>query len=205
MGEKKLTQYREDNKYLEQFRAKLRGEDAKGDIRKYLSLIWYYGSGLSTEGKQERSCAEAGYQKDHARIHNAKILGLDRFADSVKRYRNSLAALAPRLLKLLDKWLQVYEDKPDTPNVREAIKLLRMIGESIGAFVKLEAKVESRHEIIEHRFFDVGDSLELRRKKLDALELAVETERGRLDDGGEKEERRNPGGGAGAGEGVYSK
>ncbi len=115
----------------------------KYDDRKILAIGYYYCVQSDTHSKQIDSCIKAGYGKNYVLKHSANILEIDRFKPS--DWLN-LHTLLPLCTKRLSSWLSIPSNDVKVKDIREIISLIRLIGDSVGKFIKREMKVEAKLE-----------------------------------------------------------
>ena len=115
----------------------------KYDERKILAIGYYYCMSSSTYGKQIDSCKLAGYSQTHSEQRSNKILELDRF--TAVSWHN-LNTLLPLCTNKLQSWLNMPDNELKVKDIREVISLIRLIGDSVGKFIKREMKVEAKLE-----------------------------------------------------------
>lgn len=126
------------------------------DNRKILAYFYYYcPDNINTYGKMINSCVEAGYNKDYAKNERRSILDLDRFTDVMAIEWSNLSSNLTIMNNILSKWLnKLNKGIISTKDMRELTKLIRLIGDLQGKFIKREMKVtaikEEKH--IYHHF-----------------------------------------------------
>lgn len=131
----------------------------KVDERKIKAIGLFYCPELDTYQKQIESCIKAGYSPTHAEKRSAKILGIDSLKD---RDWQDLKNLLPQLVKVVKVWLDKHQDDAETKDIREIWKGIRLIGDSVGKFIKREEKIT--HNIEEKREIKVFATLNEERK-----------------------------------------
>jgi len=138
-------------------------------IRRYLAIGYYYGASSNTFGKRIPSCIQAGYGNDYARNKSGVILEIDSFKDTNSPFWRKLQGLLPKAIIMLENWLDEHEKATETTDIRELNKIIRLIGDSMGKFIKREEKIT--HNIEEKREIKVFATLNEERKYW--LELAA--------------------------------
>ena len=131
----------------------------KVDERKIKAIGLFYCPGLDTYKRQIDSCIKAGYSPTHAEKRSAKILGIDSLTDTDWQ---DLKKLLPQLIKTVKIWLDKHENDAEIKDIREIWKGIRLIGDSVGKFVKREEKIT--HNIAEAREIRVFVTLQEERK-----------------------------------------
>lgn len=118
--------------------------------RRILAIGYYYCSmNGKTFGKQIESCRKAGYNRDYAKNQSRRILGIDRLTEADSVFWKKLEGLLPQCILMLEAWFKKHENKAQTADIRELVKIIRLIGDSVGKFVKKEEIVT--HNIEEKR------------------------------------------------------
>ena len=118
-------------------------------IRKYLAIGYYYGGSSNTFGMRIPSCIEAGYGKDYAKNKSGTILEIDSLTVKDSPFWRKLEGLLPKAIMMLENWLNDHEKSTETVDIRELNKIIRLIGDSVGKFIKREERVT--HHIDEKR------------------------------------------------------
>ena len=108
--------------------------------------LYYLPSSVNTYGKMIQSCIEAGYNQDYAKNEHNKILEIDSLTDRDWRDLNNLLPLLIRKAKV---WLEKHPGDTDTKDMRQVWTGMRLIGDSVGKFIKREERVT--HNIEEKR------------------------------------------------------
>jgi len=117
------------------------------DIRSILARGYYYSPDIKeTYLKKLDACVKAGYSRDYAEHITSKILGLDTITDTLplvwKKLENDLVLCQ----EMLHSWLKTHAKSARTVDIRELVKIIRLIGDSVGKFVKKELKMELKKE-----------------------------------------------------------
>jgi len=117
------------------------------DIRKILSIgLYYCPSYKSTYLKMINSCVTGGYNEDYARTDHRRVLELDRVQDNLAPIWQKLENDLVLCQNMLHSWLKAHKDSPEIKDIRELPKFIRLIGDSVGKFVKKELKMELKKE-----------------------------------------------------------
>jgi len=133
-------------------------------IRKYLAMGYYYGASSNTFGKRIESCIQAGYGKDYARNKSGVILEIDSLTVKDSPFWRKLHNLLPKAIIMLENWLDKHEQVAETTEIRELSKIIRLIGDSVGKFIKREEKIT--HNIDEKRAVVIYATSEEHRKAI---------------------------------------
>jgi len=137
----------------------------KVDERKIKAFyLFHCPSCVSTFGNMTKSCEEAGYNKDYARCEHRGILEIDSLTDRMAGYWKKLEFLLPKIVLVLEKWFNTLTDDVEIKHIRELIKLLRLLAEIAGKFIKREEKIT--HNIDEKRAVVIYATSEEHRKAI---------------------------------------
>lgn len=133
----------------------------KYDERKILAIGYYYCSDSISYGKKIESCKLAGYSNSHSEQRCKNILELERVTDAMKVHWDKLSTNLIIINNILVKWLDKLDKSVETVDIRELTKLIRLIGDLQGKFIKREMKVtatkEEKH--IYHHFDSISDEI----------------------------------------------
>jgi len=135
---------------------------SKYDNRKILAIGYYYYPGAKdTYGKKINSCLKAGYSESYVKDNYREILELDRFTAIMDVQWNNLGNNLVIINNILIKWLDKLDKNVETVDIRELTKLIRLIGDLQGKFIKREMRVtatkEEKH--IYHHFDSKEDEI----------------------------------------------
>ena len=136
----------------------------KVDERKITAIGYYYCASLPTFLKKTQSCVEAGYNESYAQSNYANILGLDSFIGTDHPVWGKLTEDLVFTEEMYRNWLVKHKDNPGTKHIRELPKYIRLIGDSVGKFIKREEKIT--HNIDEKRAVVIYATSEEHRKAI---------------------------------------
>jgi len=117
------------------------------DNRKILAIGYYYYPGeKDTYGKKINSCLKAGYSESYVKDNYREILELDRFTAIMDVQWNNLGNNLIIINNVLKQWLNKLDKNVETVDIRELTKIIRLIGDLQGKFIKREMKVTASKE-----------------------------------------------------------
>lgn len=144
--------------------------------RKKEAIALFRASRSETQGKMIDSCLKAGYNPNVANRWYREILEIDTITN---RDWLDLKNLLPELIKRIKVWLDEHPDNLETKDVREIWKGIRLIGDSVGKFIKREEKVT--HTIDEKRAVVIYATSEAWRKSLLEKRAVIDSQLEQLD------------------------
>ena len=110
------------------------------------AYFYYYCPTEDTHNKLIESCVKAGYGEFYAIKEHNHILGLDSIDGFTNINWRRLNALLPLCTKKLEYWLNLPDRNIKVKDIRENISLIRLIGDSVGKFVKKEMRINATKE-----------------------------------------------------------
>jgi len=150
------------------------------DPRKIKAIGLFHCMDSPTFGKMIDSCKLAGYSDSHSEQRCSNILDLDSLTD---RDWQDLKNLLPQLVKVVKIWLDKHEDNVETKDIREIWKGIRLIGDSVGKFIKREERIE--HKIDEKRAVIIYGTPEEHKKALEEKMTVIKSQLAQIDKQGE--------------------